>query len=204
MPRAGCGQPQGWLWKDSTFPDLPVFSLCKRKVGANLQLESHPALRPRELCDSPPEAHREARGRWGQARPPAVLPAYLRLRVAGERRLRSAPPAEAPRAGRASGSGSGGSRAPPEAIALPAAEAREPKPPRGQLAGRPPCATARATVGAQAASTNSWLPPRLLRSCSLRAASGLYVTEWAGPWPKADWRDGSARKGSAHNQKYKE
>lgn len=90
----------------------------------------------------------------GPALPPAVPPAYLRPGAAGRRRHRSAPPADAPGAGCSPGSGSGGSRAPPRAIAPPAEEAA-----RGPLAARPARATAAATDGAH--SPRSWRSPRL-------------------------------------------
>lgn len=146
MPRAGCGQLHmtGILKTTRQPPGLPDTALRKGKlVPTSL-------TNPFQLCICANGYFSSPRqGRLGQARPPAALPAYLRLRAAGERRHRSAPRAEAHGAGRASGSGSGRSRAPREAIALPAVEAREPTPLRGPLSGRPPCATAAATNAAR-------------------------------------------------------
>lgn len=134
----------------ASFPD---FCLHKAKlVPTTSQIPSSSASARMSMFLAP-EAHREAQGRLSQAWPPGVLPPYLRLRAAGERRHRSAPPAEAPGAGRASGSGSGRSRAPREAIALPAAEAREPKPLQCPLSGRPLCATAAAATNAARATS---------------------------------------------------
>lgn len=128
---------------------LPDFCLRKAKlVPTTSQIPSSSASAQTAMFLAP-EGHREAQGRLSQARPPALLPAYLRLRAAGKRRHRSALPAEAPGAGRASSSGSGKSRAPREAIALPAAVAREPKPLRCPLSGRPLCATVAATNAAR-------------------------------------------------------
>lgn len=166
MPRTRCGQRYDWDFEDNMPPGLLVSSLFEAILApttSQIPPSSASARMATSLLRSTQgsrllrssKAHREAQGSLGQARPPAVLPAYLRLRAAGERRQRSAPPAEAHGAGRASGSESGRSRAPGEANALPAAETREPKPLRGRLSERPACATAAATNAPRATSRDS-------------------------------------------------
>lgn len=155
MPRAGCGQLfMTGILKRTRHLASPSRILRYAKESWRQPTSQIPSssASARMAIFLRPEAHREAQGRLGQARPPAALPSYLRLRAAGERRHRSAPRAEAHDAGRASGSGSGRSRAPREAIALLAAEARKLTLLGVPLSGRPPCATAAATNAAQGTS----------------------------------------------------